>query len=248
MWVIKITLFPIPLLTYVSPERGTHNPEQRGRMEAETDSLWDVKRKDAEETLLANLAQGLSVTDACQCAVVSRSAFYNWMKEEDFAWRVEMAHYEAASLAEEKLLDCAMNADEDPRYQRSLKLYLDRQDARRERISAYRVQQEQSKKEEEQSRRAEEARQAEAEEEGNPAEEGQREKEIREYALSACRRRPGWREGIDEPTPEELDWWREWYARNQAEQARAAAAARTLTPAQAERILSRTTPSRSVSA
>ncbi|HET6566654.1 MAG TPA: hypothetical protein VFG50_01735 [Rhodothermales bacterium] len=181
-------------------------------------TLWDHKRKESMDLILGNLAEGNSRARSCDYSQVSRQTFYDWLKQDkDFAWRVELAELEAASHAEAVLFRCAMKAEEDPRFQRSLQLYLDRQDKRRERLLAAQEerrrqeQQAEEAKAEEQRRREEKARRAREREQ-------RREEAVRARDREFRRKHPELGDPDAEPTEEELDVWRRWFEHEEARQ------------------------------
>lgn len=190
--------------------------DQTATPDAGNQTLWDHKRKESMEHILGNLASGNSRARSCDYALVSRQTFYDWLKQDkDFAWRVELAEAEAASEAEAVLFRCALKAEEDPRFQRSLKLYLERQDKRRERLLA---------RQDEERRREQEAAQARADEERLREEkarrarerERRREEAVRAHIRESRRKHPELGEPDAEPTEEELEYWRRWYAHEEA--------------------------------
>lgn len=161
-------------------------------------TLWDRKRAERMECLLSNLANGNSRARSCEYAGLSRQAFYDWLRHDaDFAWRVEMAELEATSEAESVLFACAMMAEEDPRYQRSLKLYLERQDRRREHLLAL---QDERRRGDEDRARAEEQRRQEEQARRKAEREARRAAAIRAHVAKARRRQHGRsRQGADQP-------------------------------------------------
>ena len=102
-------------------------------MEAQDHTLTQRKQEDRKREIVRVLSEGDSRTEACYAAQISRQTLYNWLREDEaFAHEVRMAEEEAASLIEGVLFRCARKAEFDPRYQRSLKLYLERRDRRLE--------------------------------------------------------------------------------------------------------------------
>ncbi|HET6567075.1 MAG TPA: hypothetical protein VFG50_03860 [Rhodothermales bacterium] len=78
-----------------------------------------------QEAILNSLAQGATRTDAAHTAGIHRRTIYNWIEQDSaFKQAVEDAEEECIDIARGLAFDCAMQAQEDPRYLRALFFYL----------------------------------------------------------------------------------------------------------------------------
>ncbi|HET6567489.1 MAG TPA: helix-turn-helix domain-containing protein, partial [Rhodothermales bacterium] len=78
-----------------------------------------------QEAILNSLAQGATRTDAAHAAGIHRRTLYNWIEQDPaFKQAVEDAEEECIDIARGLAFDCAMQAQEDPRYLRALFFYL----------------------------------------------------------------------------------------------------------------------------
>lgn len=193
-----------------------NTPDQTATPEEDQQTLWEFKRKDSMECILRNLANGNSRARSCDYACVSRQTFYDWLKQDqDFAWRVQLSELDAASDAEAVLFRCALRAEEDPRYQRSLKLYLERQDKRREHLLA--VQDERRKREQaEADARAQQQRQQEQKEQLKRERKRRRDQAIRAHIKGSRRNYPERGEPYAKPSEETLEVRHRRYHHGQA--------------------------------
>ena len=93
--------------------------------------LHAVKLQVQQEAILLSLEAGSSRASACGAAGVGRSTFYEWMeKDERFREAVQAVERALIDTVESVALSCALKAEEDPRYQRTMLAWLE---AKRER-------------------------------------------------------------------------------------------------------------------
>ncbi len=83
--------------------------------------LLAVKLQVQQEAILLSLEAGSSRVSACGAAGVGRSTFYEWMeKDEGFREAVEAVEQALIDTVESVALSCAIKAEKDPRYQRTM--------------------------------------------------------------------------------------------------------------------------------
>ena len=88
--------------------------------------LHAVKVQVQQEAILLSLEAGSSRVSACGAAGVGRSTFYEWMeKDEGFREAVEAVEQALIDTVESVALACAMKAEKDPRYQRTMLAWLE---------------------------------------------------------------------------------------------------------------------------
>ncbi len=86
----------------------------------------EKKRAAQREAILLSLEAGSSRVSACGAAGVGRSTFYEWMeKDEGFREAVEAVEQALIETVESVALSCAMKAEKDPRYQRTMLAWLE---------------------------------------------------------------------------------------------------------------------------
>ena len=88
--------------------------------------LLAMKVQVQQEAILLSLEAGSSRASACGAAGVGRSTFYEWMeKDEGFREAVQAVERALIDTVESVALSCAMKAEEDPRYQRTMLAWLE---------------------------------------------------------------------------------------------------------------------------
>ncbi len=86
----------------------------------------EKKRAAQREAILLSLEAGSSRVSACSAAGVGRSTFYEWMeKDEGFREAVEAVEQALIDTVESVALSCAIKAEKDPRYQRTMLAWLE---------------------------------------------------------------------------------------------------------------------------
>lgn len=82
------------------------------------------ERKRVQDAIIKSLSDGASVVVACEAAGISRQTFYDWMERDVFRERVEKTRLELVKTVQSVALACALKAENDPRYQASLRTWL----------------------------------------------------------------------------------------------------------------------------
>ncbi len=100
--------------------------EKKKSATAASRRLLAVKVQVQQEAILLSLEAGSSRASACGAAGVGRSTFYEWMeKDEGFREAVEAVEQALIDTVESVALSCAMKAEDDPRYQRTMLAWLE---------------------------------------------------------------------------------------------------------------------------